>query len=139
MPCFLNVIVGSNSVAAASRAEARSGVVHLDDDALSRRAVVDDEHRAAGPGGLGGVLEQIGQDALHQIGVGVGARPRGIEPERDTSVDGMRRAQQRDALGDERVDVERFRTSPAARSANSENARTRRSSVSISLTTIWTA
>ena len=47
--------------------------------------------------------------------------------------------QQRDPFGDQRVDVERFRVAPAARSANSENARTRRSSESISLTTICAA
>ena len=51
----------------------------------------------------------------------------------------MRAALQRHALGDERVDVQRLERHRSARWQNSENARTRRSSDSISLTTICAA
>ena len=66
MPCFLNVIVGSNSVADDLLAQARSGIVHFDHHALAL-AARHDEDRAAGPGRLGRILQQVGQDALHQV------------------------------------------------------------------------
>ena len=54
----------------------------------------NDAHRALCAGGLGGVLHEVGQDALHQVRASVGRRPR-VEPQ--LSVSGGRAAATRSA------------------------------------------
>ena len=66
-----------------------------------------DAHRAVRAGGLGGVLQQVGQDALHQVRAGVGERPARVEPQLKVGV-GVDAPLQRDPLGHERVDVNGF-------------------------------
>ncbi len=104
MPCFLKVIVGSNSVAGDLLAQARPGVVHIDHRAFSPSSG-QHEDRAARTGRLRRILQQIGQDPVDQVRRRVHARTVVVEPEpiRHARV---RRTQQRDALADHGVDVE---------------------------------
>ena len=139
MPCFLNVIVGSKSVPDASVLSPGPVVYSIatwPSDA-GHRVRRDDEDRAAGTGRLGGILEKIGQDALHEIRARMHSWCLVIEPE---MVDRLRMdgPQERHALGDERVHVQHFAVDRRL-AGEFEKARTRRSSDSISLTTIWTA
>ena len=67
MPCFLNVIVGSNSVRGRLRARVPGPNRALRSRPRAWSDRRDDEHRAAGAGRLGGILQQIGQDAFHQV------------------------------------------------------------------------
>ena len=137
MPCFLNVIVGSNSVAAASSLKpgpesCTSIVTCSPPPRVCTRTV------AARPGRLGGILQQVGQDPLHQVGAGVHTGTAVVEPKmvrhsRDAPAAAARRARSTSAL------TSRSSGWTGGSLAKSENARTRRSSESISLTTIWTA
>ena len=79
-------------------AQARPGVVHFHDHLPALR-VRHRQHRSARAGRLGGVLQQVGQDAFDQVRSGMDARTAHIEPE---AVGGVRvgRPQQRHALGD---------------------------------------
>ena len=106
MPCFLKVIVGSKSVADASAL--RPGPESCTSIAtwpLWMRVTASTDPPA--PRRLRGILQQIGQDALHEIRSRVHARSARVEPE---IVDrfGVRGPEQRHALGDERIDVEDF-------------------------------
>ncbi len=73
MPCFLNEIDGSKSRLRASALRPGPESWTSTTASASRRAVVA-EHRAAVAGGLGGILQQVGQDALHLVGVRPGGR-----------------------------------------------------------------
>ena len=66
MPRFLNEMVGWNSEARACSLKPRPGIVHLDGHAavLRRRHAQD---AAALAGGFRGVLQQVGENALHQV------------------------------------------------------------------------
>ena len=97
MPCFLKVIVGSNSVAETCLAQAWPGIVNVDQHALAL-ASGQDEDRAGRAGRLRRVLQQIGQDAVHHVRRRMRARAAVVEPEMIRHP-GMHRAQQRDALG----------------------------------------
>ena len=133
MPCFLKVMVGSKSVAdAAALSPGPESCTSMSTDVSVDEV---DAHRALRAGGLGGVLHEVGQDALHQVRASVGERPARVETtESRCRVDAPL---QRDPLGHERVDVNGFEHHRGI--AGSEKARTRRSSASISLTTICAA
>ena len=106
MPCFLKVMVGSNSVAEASSLRpGPESCTSISTRSPSPRVSTSD--RAAGPGRLGGILQEVGQDPVHQVRARVHARTAVVEPEMIRHF-GMHGPQQRDALGHERVDVEHF-------------------------------
>ena len=107
IPCFLNVIAGSNSDARAASLTTRAGVVHLDRDILILRSR-DDEDRATGSSRIGSIFEQIGEDPFHEVGRRVSSRSPHVERQ-PILRSRMRGPEQRHPLADECVDVQHLR------------------------------
>ncbi len=126
MPCFLNVIVGSKSVRGGLIAQSRSRIVNFDHDVVAVCAR-HGQDRSAWAGSVGGVFEQVRQDALHEVGAGIDARAVG-----SPAVDSIRRGRCAGFNSAMRSVTSVLTSSDSGLTggslANSENARTRPSS-----------